>query len=98
MRNTLFLTMIALLPFSSAVADRLNNEPIKPIEPFVSTEPDKVELGKKLFLIPGCPAQALSPVIPAITSVQVAVTICQPRLAIIGSKALSTPQPSSIQV
>ncbi len=52
MRKTLFLTMMALLPFSSAVADRLSSEPIQPIEPFVSTEPEKVELGKKLFFDP----------------------------------------------
>src|SRR5690554_2958454 len=52
MRNTLFMTIILLLPLSSAAADRRSNEPVKPIEPFIITEPDKVELGKKLFFDP----------------------------------------------
>ncbi len=35
-----------------ALADRVANEPIKPIEPAKITEPAKVELGKKLFFDP----------------------------------------------
>lgn len=34
------------------LADRIANEPIKPIEPAKITEPEKVELGKKLFFDP----------------------------------------------
>ncbi|QJQ96586.1 MULTISPECIES: cytochrome-c peroxidase [Halomonadaceae] len=34
------------------LADRVASEPIKPIEPYVSDEPLKVELGKKLFFDP----------------------------------------------
>ena len=35
-----------------ALADRLATEPVQPIEPAVITEPEKVELGKKLFFDP----------------------------------------------
>ena len=42
----------SLLTSSNAIADRIQQEPIKPIEPAVITEPEKVELGKKLFFDP----------------------------------------------
>lgn len=35
-----------------SLAERIKNEPIKPIEPATITEPKKVELGKKLFFEP----------------------------------------------
>ncbi|MBN46351.1 MAG: cytochrome C biogenesis protein CcsA [Methylophaga sp.] len=41
-----------MLNISPVMADRLANEPIKPIQTFIITEPDKVELGKKLFFDP----------------------------------------------
>jgi cytochrome c peroxidase len=50
--------LVAVLGFSLvspvSLADKLifKDEPIKPIEPVVVTEPDKVELGKKLFFDP----------------------------------------------
>lgn len=52
MHKTLLLGLITLLNVSPVMANRLANEPIKPIQPFIITEPDKVELGKKLFFDP----------------------------------------------
>ncbi len=48
------LLCLALTTSLSApcLADRIDDEPIKPIEPATVTEPHKVELGKKLFFDP----------------------------------------------
>lgn len=52
----LTITMTSLLVVaassSNAWADRVANEPIKPIQPAVIDEPEKVALGKKLFFEP----------------------------------------------
>jgi len=50
--KTLIIGLITLANISPVLADRLANEPIKPIQPIIITEPDKVELGKKLFFDP----------------------------------------------
>ena len=52
MYKTLLLSLITVLNISPVLADRLASEPIKPILPFIIAEPDKVELGKKLFFDP----------------------------------------------
>lgn len=52
MYKTLIIGLITLANISPVLADRLANEPIKPIQPIIITEPDKVELGKKLFFDP----------------------------------------------
>lgn len=52
MYKTLLLGLVTLMNVSPVMANRLANEPIKPIQPFIITEPDKVELGKKLFFDP----------------------------------------------
>lgn len=52
MYTKLFVGLIFSLNISPVMADRLANEPIKPIEPIIIMEPDKVELGKKLFFDP----------------------------------------------
>ncbi|ODN67211.1 cytochrome-c peroxidase [Methylophaga muralis] len=52
MNKTLLLGLVTLMNVSPVMANRLANEPIKPIQPFIITEPDKVELGKKLFFDP----------------------------------------------
>ncbi len=52
MYKTLLLGLITFLNISPVLADNLRNEPIKPIKPFIITEPAKVELGKKLFFDP----------------------------------------------
>lgn len=44
--------LVAMTIAAPAHADRLQNEPIKPIEPVEITEPEKVSLGKKLFFEP----------------------------------------------
>tara|TARA_R110000787_G_scaffold135210_1_gene247516 strand:- start:263 stop:493 length:231 start_codon:yes stop_codon:yes gene_type:complete len=49
MYKTLLVRLITFLNLSLVLADNFRNEPIKPIQPFIITEPDKVELGKKLF-------------------------------------------------
>ena len=53
MYKTLLVGLITFLNISLVLADNFRNEPIKPIQPFIITEPAKVELGKKLFLIQG---------------------------------------------
>lgn len=97
MYKTLLVGLITFLNISPVLADNLRNEPIKPIKPFIITEPAKVELGKT-FLTPDSPARVSYPVIPAITSVWVEVITCQLPLVIIGSKAQSTLPPYSIPV
>lgn len=53
MKKLLCITIAAGLGLGSQVyADRLQTELIKPIEPAVITEPEKVELGKKLWFEP----------------------------------------------
>lgn len=52
MYKTLLVGLITFLNISPVLADNLRNEPIKPIQPFIITEPAKVELGKKLFFDP----------------------------------------------
>jgi len=52
MYKTLLVGLITFLNISPVLADNLRNEPIKPIKPFIITEPSKVELGKKLFFDP----------------------------------------------
>jgi cytochrome c peroxidase len=52
MHKTLLLGLITVLNITPVLADRLASEPIKPIKPFIIAEPDKVELGKKLFFDP----------------------------------------------
>ncbi|MCB2425767.1 cytochrome-c peroxidase [Methylophaga pinxianii] len=44
--------LITLINISPVSAERLSSEPIKPIQAFIIKEPDKVELGKKLFFDP----------------------------------------------
>jgi len=52
MYKTLLVGLITFLNISLVLADNFRNEPIKPIQPFIITEPAKVELGKKLFFDP----------------------------------------------
>ena len=52
MHKILLVGLFSMLNISPVMADRLANEPIKPIQTFIITEPDKVELGKKLFFDP----------------------------------------------
>lgn len=53
MKRLLCFAIVAGLGLSThAWADRLSSEPIKPIEPAKITEPEKVELGKKLWFDP----------------------------------------------
>ena len=53
MKKLLYIAMAAGIGLSAhAQADRLTTELIKPIEPAVVTEPEKVELGKKLWFDP----------------------------------------------
>lgn len=52
MYKTLLVGLITFLNISPVLADNLRNEPIQPIQPFIITEPAKVELGKKLFFDP----------------------------------------------
>ena len=52
MYKTLMVGLITFLNISLVLADNFRNEPIKPIQPFIITEPAKVELGKKLFFDP----------------------------------------------
>ena len=53
MKKLLSLAVAASIGISAHVhADRLSSELIKPIEPAVVTEPEKVELGKKLWFDP----------------------------------------------
>ena len=52
MHKLLLVGLFSMLNISPVMADRLANEPIKPIQTFIITEPDKVELGKKLFFDP----------------------------------------------
>lgn len=52
MKQVLACVLLAAALTAPAMADRLASEPIQPIEPPVITEPEKVELGKKLFFDP----------------------------------------------
>ena len=53
MKKLLCIAVAAGIGLSAhAFADRLQTELIKPIEPAVITDPDKVELGKKLWFEP----------------------------------------------
>jgi len=52
MKAKLLCLIVATSLSAQGLADRLTNEPIKPIEPAKVSEPDKVELGKKLFFDP----------------------------------------------
>lgn len=53
MKKLLSLAVAASIGISAHVhADRLTTELIKPIEPYVSEQPEKVELGKKLWFDP----------------------------------------------
>lgn len=61
MKAKLLCLIVATSLSAQGLADRLTNEPIKPIEPAKVSEPDKVELGKKLFSIRACRDQASYP-------------------------------------
>lgn len=52
MYKALLMGLITLINISPVSAERLSSEPIKPIQAFIIKEPDKVELGKKLFFDP----------------------------------------------
>jgi len=52
MKKLLLGTLLTSVLAAPALADRLATEPVQPIEPAVITEPEKVELGKKLFFDP----------------------------------------------
>lgn len=52
MNIKLVCTLLATTLAMPALADRLSTEPVQPLEPAVITEPEKVELGKKLFFDP----------------------------------------------
>lgn len=52
MYKALLMGLITLINISPVSAERLSSEPIKPIQTFIIKEPDKVELGKKLFFDP----------------------------------------------
>lgn len=53
MKKLFYIAMVASLGYGmQASADRLSSEPIQPIEPATITEPEKVELGKKLWFDP----------------------------------------------
>ncbi|TVP88487.1 MAG: cytochrome-c peroxidase [Pseudomonadaceae bacterium] len=52
MKTQLLSLLLASSLAAPAFADRASNEPIQPIEPHEVTEPEKVELGKKLFFEP----------------------------------------------
>jgi hypothetical protein len=49
MYKTLLVRLITFLNLSLVLADTFRNDPIKPIQPFIITEPDKVELGKNFL-------------------------------------------------
>jgi cytochrome c peroxidase len=50
--KTIGLAVALAIATTSALASTVRDEPIKPIESYVSDRPDKVELGKKLFFEP----------------------------------------------
>ncbi|XCN40812.1 hypothetical protein DSM117340_00053 [Lentibacter algarum] len=95
-------TALALASGSAAFANDLRNEALELFAPLPSTipalnanpvTPEKIDLGKALFLIRACQRLVFFPATLATTSPRAGTTICQHLLATVGRKARVTRPP-----
>ena len=66
-KRALIISLLSIGTIAVPVGAFAANEPIQPIQAAKPKNENMVELGKMLFLIPGCPSPGSFPVIRAIT-------------------------------